>query len=114
MQEVIEVADDPLKEYVENIAANDFNDPKVNPAEIQEIQPDEIENNNQDLVQARINENMDLQYGPRNHDYNLRDRHLRNYAHLHNTIATSGELVSKVLTQYSLKKGIEQITANTY
>ena len=74
LQEVVEVADDQFEEYVEGIAANDLKDPKLNSEEIQDILPDikKDRDHYQDLVQARINVNMDLQNGPHNHNYNLR------------------------------------------
>ena len=59
--------------------------------------PDEINpNDNVDL-----NAEMDHQYGNRTAAYNLRPRKPRDYSHLHTV------LESTMMTQYSMKKGIE-------
>jgi len=75
-----------------------------------------------------LEDEMDMRYGQRNSQYNLRQRKTRNYSHLHNTL---GEILTQklrsevkpkrpqdfamlhntlhgaILTQYSVKKGLE-------
>jgi hypothetical protein len=65
------------------------------------------ENNIEDIVQeekpdiAAAEETMDQKYGERSGAHNLRARRPRNYSHLHAT------LEGTVMTQHSMKKGIE-------
>ena len=61
---------------------------------------------NEDIMEANETpaelEEMDARYGMRTSSYNLRPRRVRDYSHLHVT------LDHVVMTQYSLKKGIQQ------
>jgi Reverse transcriptase (RNA-dependent DNA polymerase)/Zinc knuckle len=49
-----------------------------------------------------LEDDMDLRYGTRNSEYNLRPRRPRDYSHLHGTL---GHIC---MTQYNLKKGLEK------
>jgi hypothetical protein len=66
---------------------------------------DNIENQVQeetpDIEEAPAKESMDAKYGERSGAHNLRARRPRNYSHLHAT------LEGTVMTQHSMKKGIE-------
>ena len=120
IQEIIEIEDDPFEAYIENIE----NDPDpevidqdniINLPEPPDIlipeDPNQIENNlidnEQDLEQNALDADMDARYGPRRHQYNLRQRRARDYGFTNTNIDNNDKLTSTIFTQYSLKKGIK-------
>jgi Reverse transcriptase (RNA-dependent DNA polymerase) len=59
-------------------------------------------NDNTEGEANNLEDDMDLRYGTRNSEYNLRPRRPQNYSHLHGTL---GHIC---MTQYNLKKGLEK------
>jgi hypothetical protein len=64
---------------------------------------DQVQNETPDIAAAAapVKDTMDAKYGERSGAHNLRARRPRNYSHLHAT------LEGTVMTQHSMKKGIE-------
>ena len=59
--------------------------------------------------QDAVNEFMDMQYGPRDNRYNLRERRYRDYGCMNNQVEQSINSNSSIFTQYSLKKGLKHL-----
>jgi Reverse transcriptase (RNA-dependent DNA polymerase) len=84
------IVNENIVEILDNAVEDELMvDPDLPPMADEEENEEEIEND------------MNIRYGPRTENYDLRPRRPRDYGHLHAT------LESTTMTQYSMKKGIQ-------